>query len=87
MESACEQYRIKVGEYPTDLKDLYRCPAGMNASQWSGPYTMMEFKSDPWGNAYSYFANEEFPSVAIRSAGRDGRYGTEDDISNRTFPY
>jgi len=82
LESACEIYRNQVGEYPTALVDLCRRPAGLNASQWSGPYVMTEAKYDPWGNAYLYFANEEFPSVSICSAGPDGKYGTDDDILN-----
>ncbi|UCD75851.1 MAG: type II secretion system protein GspG [Phycisphaerales bacterium] len=37
-------------------------------------------RQDPWGSEYRYLLIEEEPGFDLISSGRDGRFGTEDDV-------
>ena len=76
-----------VGRYPTideGLQVLVRNPQIRN---WKGPYIQSAtVPLDPWGNEYRYsypsqLTNSEF-LYDIVSAGPDGSYGNEDDVTN-----
>lgn len=72
-----------IGRLPAtheQLASLLEAPAG--ATNWQGPY-FREIPLDPWGRSYLYRPQPERGTNAyqILSAGPDGRFGTEDDIT------
>jgi general secretion pathway protein G len=78
LSSALELYFIDVGSYPTSeegLKALSVAPT--TAKGWNGPYLKgADTLTDPWGNAYQY--ENQGSAFAVRSLGRDGKTGGED---------
>jgi general secretion pathway protein G len=50
----CELYRIAMGNFPSDLQDLFVRPSVANADNWEGPYFEKGIPKDPWGNDYVY---------------------------------
>ncbi|UCC95465.1 MAG: type II secretion system major pseudopilin GspG [Candidatus Omnitrophota bacterium] len=77
--SALELYEMDVGEFPKKLEDLIQNPGVDN---WDGPY-LKRLPKDPWGREYEYY----FPGTHsfdydLASKGKDGVFGTEDDIAN-----
>jgi general secretion pathway protein G len=77
-----ETFRVDVGRYPTTeegLDALVKSPAGLR--WWHGPYAESAAFTDPWGRPYVYTIASKFEeSFEIRSAGRDGKLNTSDDI-------
>ncbi len=79
-----------VGRYPTTEEGLEVLISGQNIPGWDGAYIQSAFiPLDPWKNPYKY----TFPSALtsssilydIESAGPDGTFGNEDDITNHNF--
>ena len=75
VDVAVKSYNMKHGKYPESLDVLTQ-------EQADGSDPMLEGEPvDPWGNELKY----ERPSKkrpTITSAGPDGEFGTEDDITN-----
>ncbi|HET9237368.1 MAG TPA: type II secretion system protein GspG [Oligoflexus sp.] len=75
------QYKLDSSRFPTTdegLKALIEAPAG--ARNWRGPYTQSDKLLDPWDRPIHY----ELITVKaykIASAGPDGEFGNEDDIT------
>lgn len=75
-ETSLDTYYLDVGEYPNSLAELWKS----DKAGWDGPYVRKEVPNDPWGNPYIL----EVPSpnggaYALRSYGKDGRPGGEDE--------
>ncbi len=85
LKGACKQYKLHVGRFPSTLQDLVAQPAQVAAGKWKGPYLDRDTLTndevrDPWGQNYTYNADEKNQSVTIVSPGQDGQANTEDDI-------
>lgn len=80
LDTALKLYRLDKGSYPTTDQGL---DSLMSASSGKEPY--LERKPlDPWGRSYLYRCPGAHrpSSYDLSSAGRDGKEGTDDDISN-----
>jgi general secretion pathway protein G len=85
IESAIELYELDTGGFPEHLDDLYTAPANLPEGAWAGPYLKRRTQPvDPWGNDYVFrYPGEYNPEdFDLFSTGRDGRQGTDDDITN-----
>ena len=76
-----------VGRYPGTDEGILVLIQNPQIRNWKGPYLQSAtIPLDPWGNPYRY----NYPSALtgsdflydIISAGSDGTFGTEDDVSN-----
>ena len=67
-----EKWKEKFGIYPNDLKELI----GNNPMR-------QEWKTDSWNRPYQYSVTENGTVFLIVSAGSDGMFKTEDDISSK----
>ncbi len=77
--TALDLYEVDTGKYPSSLDSLIKDDGSMN---WNGPYFKQErLPVDPWGNGYRY-KKESSRRYEIVSAGPDGNFGTEDDLTN-----
>jgi len=80
-----EIYRLHMGKYPEELKQLVEKPEGDDAGKWRGPYIQDVAKlKDPWGNELKFKCPGEVntESYDLWSTGRDGQDGTDDDVTN-----
>jgi general secretion pathway protein G len=75
LESALDAYRLDVGRYPESLAGLAENDTGRDA--WAGPYLRGDLPKDPWGNDYFYKPGDK--DFVLRSYGKDGVEGGEDD--------
>ncbi len=83
---ALSMFESDMGKLPTSEQGLEALVAnpGQSAS-WRGPYlTQSKQFKDPWGNKYQYQCpGQHNPrSYDLSSAGPDGQFGSEDDITN-----
>jgi general secretion pathway protein G len=84
--TALNLFRMDMGVYPKELKELTEKPEGDDAAKWKGPYLQDASKlKDAWNNDIQYrfpgqFKGEE--NFDLWSKGPDGQDGTEDDITN-----
>jgi general secretion pathway protein G len=79
---ALERYMLDIGNYPTQLGDLFSAPSEV-ASKWEGPYMdKSALPVDPWGNPYQYKNPGDHGAFDIWSNGPDGISGNDDDIGN-----
>lgn len=84
-EKALDTFRLDLGRYPTTeegLAVLVAKPA--NASKWNGPYLRKEVPPDPWGHPYLYRSPGSNGDFEIRSLGKDGQPGGEDENADIT---
>jgi len=78
-------YRLDIGDYPRSLDELRMQPADAAAQgQWNGPYLDRDVPMDPWRRPYQYvYPGQHDPDMPdISSAGPDGVFGNEDDITS-----
>lgn len=86
--TAINMFKDDVGRYPTieeGLAVLMERPANVPENQWKGPYLKIPPPLDPWALNYRYTLTPQRPhgvDYEIVSAGRDGKFGTADDIEN-----
>tara|TARA_B100001057_G_C22613657_1_gene857588 strand:- start:162 stop:560 length:399 start_codon:yes stop_codon:yes gene_type:complete len=79
LETALDTYRLDMGEYPKDLKQLRES----SLSGWDGPYLPKKIPSDPWGNGYVYqLSNPDGSPFLLLSMGKDGELGGEDEAAD-----
>jgi general secretion pathway protein G len=78
---ACKMFKINVGFFPQQLEDLINRPQGVNERKWRRPF-IEKLELDPWGNPYQVQNDMVNNRVWVVSAGRDGKLGTDDDISS-----
>jgi len=75
------------GRYPRGDEGLRALVENPQIPNWRGPYLKTTtVPPDPWGNEYKYnypsqLTNSEF-LYDIISAGLDGSYGNNDDVTN-----
>ncbi len=76
---AIDTYEIDNGKYPRDLQNLL---TSSGEPGWDGPYLKKADSApvDPWGNPYQFQAGEK--TYTLTSAGPDGSFGSEDDVTN-----
>jgi general secretion pathway protein G len=78
--NAVKLYQLNAQQLPGSLDDLMINP-GMDTATWGGPY--IEKKPvDPWGNEYTYSADQNTGKVTITSMGKDKQANTSDDITS-----
>lgn len=87
---ALDLFEQDMGRYPTmeeGLEVLLRAPSEETASHWRGPYLKSaSVPLDPWEEEYRYTYPSQLTNIPtlydLQSAGPDGQFGTEDDITN-----
>ena len=83
LANACKFYKLNIGAFPTKLQDFSQLPNGLSQAQWGGPYDLNPpISNDPWDQPYKYTPSHEANTVLIQSAGPDGQFGSDDDLSN-----
>ena len=86
IRSALQNFEINASRFPTTsegLEALVKRPSVLNAAQWPDSY-LERVPKDSFGNAYRYVypAEKGEGDYDLISAGPDGHFGTDDDISN-----
>ena len=80
-------YRLDVGDLPTTqqgLEALREAPSDLvNPDKWKGKYLEDPLPQDSWGNEMKVECPSE-DEIMVISAGRDGNFGTDDDLSPET---
>lgn len=80
-ETALDTYRLDAGRYPESLEGL----RVKDNPDWDGPYLPKDIPLDPWGNEYQYrVPGENGKPYDLRSYGKDGQPGGEDDNADVT---
>jgi len=78
--TAIDSFRLDVGKFPTDIKELRES----SDEKWQGPYLPKDIPVDPWGNPYEYKNPGEHGDYDILSMGPNGQNegGEGDDIAS-----
>lgn len=76
-----QEYRIHNFKYPTTDQGLNAMITNPGSKRWRGPYIDESKLKDPWDQAFNYESDGR--NVKIISAGPDGQFGNDDDV---TFP-
>lgn len=84
---AMEMFEQHMGRYPNPEEGLEVLIKDPQTRNWRGPYIQSAtIPLDPWGNEYQYTYPSQLTNSEhlydIVSAGPDGTFGTNDDISN-----
>ena len=84
--AALRTYKLNAGNYPTEnqgLEALMTKPASdPRPKAWAQIIT--DLPTDPWNNMYRYrlLPDDDPRGFELRSAGKDGQFGTDDDLSS-----
>lgn len=86
LENALDMYRLDNGRYPNNQQGL----AALIAKPATPPVPrnypeegyLRRLPQDPWGNDYQLRNPGKTSKIEIVSAGQDGEFDTEDDITN-----
>ena len=80
LDLALKLYHLNTGAYPTTAQGL---DVLLQSTGGKGPY-LEKRPLDPWGNKYHYACPgiHRPTSYDLSSPGKDGRDGTEDDVTN-----
>lgn len=84
---AMDLYEQDVGRYPSTEEGLQVLIQNPQRRNWRGPYLKSaSIPMDPWGNPYRYTYPSELTNSEylydIVSAGPDGTFGSNDDVTN-----
>lgn len=84
---AMDLFEQDTGRYPRTGEGLQALIHNPQIKNWHGPYLKSaSIPLDPWGNQYKYSYPSELTSSEflydIVSAGQDGIYGNNDDVTN-----
>ncbi|MHC4645398.1 MAG: type II secretion system major pseudopilin GspG [Planctomycetota bacterium] len=84
---ALDMFEQDLGRYPNTDEGLEVLVAALQTPRWKGPYLRSAtVPPDPWGNPYRYAFPSDLTGSAtlydIVSAGPDGVFGNEDDVTN-----
>lgn len=88
---ALDLFEQDTGRYPRGDEGLRALVNNPQITNWRGPYLKStNVPMDPWGNDYKYsypseLTNSEF-LYDIISAGPDGVFGNNDDVTNHDVP-
>jgi len=88
---ALDLFEQDTGRYPTMEEGIQALITNPQIPNWYGPYLKIStVPLDPWGNEYKYNYPSELTSSQylydIISAGPDGTFGNNDDITNHDKP-
>ena len=86
LTNACLTYKLRVGSFPKNLQDLNAPPSGIDQASWGGPYLQAPIENDPWNRPYKHSWIDGNNEISIQSAGPDGKFGNDDDVSNTSVP-
>jgi general secretion pathway protein G len=78
LSTALELFKADCGRYPTDGEGLPSLLHEIPAHGWKGPY-IVSLTRDPWRNRFYY--ERKGDTYLLCSVGRDGVFGTKDDIA------
>lgn len=88
LENALDMYRLDNGRYPTNEQGLEALITKPTLPPIPRNYPqdgyLRRLPQDPWGNNYKLINPGKINKVDIVSAGYDGEFDTEDDITNGT---
>jgi len=86
LENALDMYRLDNGRYPTQQQGLSALIAKPTLSPIPRNYPeegyLRRLPQDPWGSDYQLRNPGKTSKIDIMSAGADGEFDTDDDISN-----
>jgi len=75
VRTAIITFEMELARYPTSLEELII----EGDDDWPGPFLDVEtIPRDGWGNELTYEIRNK--RVRVTSAGRDGEFGTDDDL-------
>ena len=88
---ALDMFEQDTGRYPRSDEGLQALVNNPQVRNWKGPYLKTSsVPLDPWGNEYKYNYPSEITSSEylydVVSAGADGNFGSEDDVTNHDDP-
>lgn len=88
---AIDLFEQDTGRYPTSDEGLAALIENPQVTNWRGPYLKsVMVPPDPWGNPYRYSYPSELTASEtlydIVSAGPDGTFGNNDDVTNHDIP-
>lgn len=81
IEGAATDFKIDYHRFPRDLDELLRPPDRAGLLKAPKPYLDPRKIRDPWDRVYILEGLDD--ELIVRSSGRDGIDGTEDDITNQ----
>jgi len=76
------RYQKAFEQFPDAVDDLLKRPDHLDAKAWRGPFLKESFTRDPWKNEFRIIIQDDKKGVTILSAGPDGKFETEDDVSS-----
>lgn len=86
LENALDMYRLDNGRYPNNQQGLAALIAKPTTPPLPRNYPeegyLRRLPQDPWGNDYQLRNPGKTSKIEIVSAGQDGEFDTEDDITN-----
>ena len=90
---ALDLFEQDMGRYPTSeegLRVLITAPSQGDAASWRGPYLKSaSVPTDPWGQEYQFVYPSQLTQMPtlydLVSAGPDGQFGGEGDITNHNI--
>lgn len=83
--TALNLYKLAMGTFPTELKELSERPDNDEQKKWAGPYLDATKLKDPWNEEYQYKfpgSNSGEDKYDLWSKGPDKQDGTDDDITS-----
>jgi hypothetical protein len=81
-KTALANYKWDIGSYPEKLDYIWDRPPNTDIDKWQGPYVYNnEAMTDGWGRNFRYELFDKGQKCKITSAGKDGKFGTDDDLS------
>ena len=78
--TAVDMYEVDNGAFPSSLQNLVTASGERN---WNGPYLRGGIPQDAWGTPFNY-ALQGDSAYVVTSAGPDGQFGSDDDLTNQT---
>lgn len=88
LENALDMYRLDNGRYPNNQQGLAALIVKPTTPPTPRNYPeegyLRRLPQDPWGNDYQLRNPGKMSKIEIVSAGQDGEFDTEDDITNGT---
>lgn len=88
LENALDMYRLDNGRYPNNQQGLAALIVKPTTPPIPRNYPeegyLRRLPQDPWGNDYQLRNPGKMSKIEIVSAGQDGEFDTEDDITNGT---
>lgn len=74
-----QSFRKDCGRLPPSSNWVSCLATNSGLTGWSGPYVRPDYTVDTWGRPFRYRNTGE--TAEISSAGRDGAFGTKDDLT------